>query len=254
MASSNIRVNGLRSADGVQSAFEMFKEGLNKTWVFLKYIIENVFLALPEGLLAGAILVGVLTHNMGLIMLAFAMVIFKVCGTGVGVFMKNTLGSLVPTRGEGVASACEFRETTLSSLNGLDGALRESAMPGRGVFFVAAVIFYSMFNIYKFKTELQELRKGGAQDVLYTSGIFGLLIILAYVIWRMKNGCDGKEILLLSVLLAGGIAYGVSALFETLFGRQSINLLNIPLLAEEKVAVDNVPTCASASAGSNAKA
>jgi hypothetical protein len=127
-------------------------------------------------------------------------------------------------------------------------------MPGRGVFFVAAVIFYSMFNIYKFKTELQELRKGGAQDVLYTSGIFGLLIILAYVIWRMKNGCDGKEILLLSVLLAGGVAYGVSALFETLFGRQSINLLNIPLLAEEKVAVDNVPTCTSASAGSTTKA
>lgn len=249
-ASTNIKMNALRSvvvSEG-STAFDQFKDGIGKVWVFLKYIIENVFLALPEGLLAGALLVGILTHNMGLIMLGFAMVLFRLCGSAVGVFMKNTLGRLVPTRGESGSGLCEMREMPLSMFEGADGAMRQSALPGQSVFFVCAVIFYTMFNIYKFKDELQELRKGSgssgnASDVLYTSGIFGLLIVLSYVIWRMKNGCDGKEILLLSVVIAGGVAYGISMLFEVLFGRQSINLLNIPLLAEEKVAVDNVPTC-----------
>lgn len=246
MAASNIRLtNGLRSVSEASTAFDQFKDGIGKVWVFLKYIIENVFLALPEGLLAGALLVGILTHNMGLIMLGFAMVLFRLCGSAVGVFMKNTLGRLVPTSGEGGSGACEMREMPLSLFEGAEGAMRQSALPGQSVFFVCAVIFYAMFNIYKFKDELQELRKSSGTDVLYTSGIFGLLIVLSYVIWRMKNGCDGKEILLLSVLMAGGVAYGISTLFEVLFGRQSINLLNIPLLAEEKVAVDNVPTCAS---------
>ena len=247
-ASTNIKTNALRSvvvSEG-STAFDQFKDGIGKVWVFLKYIIENVFLALPEGLLAGALLVGILTHNMGLIMLGFAMVLFRLCGSAVGVFMKNTLGRLVPTSGEGGSGACEMREMPLSMFEGAEGVMRQSVLPGQSVFFVCAVIFYTMFNIYKFKDELQELRKGvsgNASDVLYTSGIFGLLIVLSYVIWRMKNGCDGKEILLLSVVIAGGVAYGISMLFEMLFGRQSINLLNIPLLAEEKVAVDNVPTC-----------
>lgn len=247
MAASNItKMNALKSVSDGSTAFDQFKDGIGKVWVFLKYIIENVFLALPEGLLAGALLVGILTHNMGLIMLGFAMVLFRVCGSAVGVFMKNTLGRLVPTSGEGGSGACEMREMPLSLFEGAEGAMRQSALPGQSVFFVCAVIFYAVFNIYKFKDELQELRKGAsASDVLYTSGIFGLLIVLSYVIWRMKNGCDGKEILLLSVLMAGGVAYGISMLFEVLFGRQSINLLNIPLLAEEKVAVDNVPTCSS---------
>jgi len=242
--STNIKMNVLKLPNGTDTAFEQFKDGIGKIWIFLKYIIENVFLALPEGLLAGALLVGILTHNMGLIMLGFAMVLFRICGSAVGSFMKNTLGRLVPTSGESGSGACEIRETTFSMFEGAETVMRQSALPGQSVFFVCAVIFYAMFNIYKFKTELQELRKGGGTDVLYTSGIFGLLIVLSYVIWRMKNGCDGKEILLLSVMIAGGVAYGISTLFEVLFGRQSINLLNIPLLAEEKIAVDNVPTCA----------
>ena len=206
----------------------------------IKNLGSNMFISLPEGLFVGAFLVGLLTHNMALLVLTGAMIVFRLAGVGLGSFLKSTLGSMIPLRGEGVIGVCEPADITLTKMNGINSAVREAALPAQSLFFIVAVIFYSVSNIYKFKNELHALKR---DDVLPVSGVFGLLIISLYVLWRMKSGCDSKEVILISVLVAAAVAYGVSTIFELTFGRQSINMLNLPLLVKEDIGVESVASC-----------
>ena len=211
---------------------------LPKLQEILKNFGTNMLQALPEGLFVGAFLLGLITHNMALMMLTLAMIIFRYAGIGIGALLKNTLSSIVPLNGG--PSRCSFPQVSLSAVNGINSTMRESALPTQPLFFVVAVIFFCVANIYKFKNELHVLKR---DDVLPVSGVFGLLIIAIYMIWRMKNECDSKEVILVSVVAAAFVAYIVSGIFETTFGRYSINMLNIPLLSEEKILVENVTTC-----------
>ena len=206
---------------------------------FLSNILINFMRALPEGLFAGAVILGLFTQNMAYLMLAVAMIIFKFAESGLGSFLKSTVTD-VALRGSSVVGECSFSQTSLGALNSSADVIRSSAVPAGPLFFVIAVIFYSVSNIYKFNHELKTLNR---EDVLPVSGTFGILLMLVYVLWRMKSGCDSKEIILVSVLFAALIAFGVSSLFEIVFGRQSINLLNLPLLVEEKVTTTNIASC-----------
>ena len=243
--SSNSKISLGRSASAVadiqDNALRIAKDvDLPQLINQIKNLGSNMFISLPEGLFVGAFLVGLLTHNMALLMLTAAMIVFRIVGTGLGSFLKGTLGAMIPLRGEGVVGACEPAIATLSKLNSVNSDVRAAALPAQSLFFVVAVIFYSVSNIYKFKNELHALKR---DDVLPVSGAFGLLIISLYVLWRMKSGCDGKEVILISVLAAAAVAYGVSAIFELLFGRQSINMLNLPLLVKEDIGVESVASC-----------
>lgn len=241
MSSNSKNTLGASVADIKTSSFKtLVSVDLPRLQETLKNFGTNMFAALPEGLFVGAFLIGLLTHNMALLMLTGAMVVFRLIGSGLGSFLKNTLSSLVPLRGEDVVGACNFQQVALSNINSVNSATRESAMPAQSLFFVVAVIFYSVANIYKFKDELHGLKR---DDVLPVSGTFGLLIIALYVLWRMKSGCDTKEVILISVLCAAAVAYLVSTLFEMAFGRQSINMLNLPLLVKEQINVENVASC-----------
>jgi hypothetical protein len=229
------------AAEIKDNAFQIAKNvELPKLINQIKNLGSNMFISLPEGLFVGAFLVGLLTHNMALLMLTGAMIVFRMVGTGLGSFLKGTLGAMIPLRGEGVVGACEPAAIMLSKLNSVNSDVRAAALPAQSLFFVVAVIFYSVSNIYKFKNELHALKR---DDVLPVSGVFGLLIISLYVLWRMKSGCDSKEVILISVLVAAAVAYGVSAIFESLFGRQSINMLNLPLLVKEDIGVESVASC-----------
>ena len=242
--SNNSKISLGRSgsaADIKDNAFRIAKDvDLPQLINQIKNLGSNMFISLPEGLFVGSFLVGLLTHNMALLMLTAAMIVFRIVGTGLGSFLKGTLGAMIPLHGEGVVGACEPSIATLSKLNSVTSDVRAAALPAQSLFFVVAVIFYSVSNIYKFKNELHALKR---DDVLPVSGVFGLLIISLYVLWRMKSGCDGKEVILISVLAAAAVAYGVSAIFELLFGRQSINMLNLPLLVKEDIGVESVASC-----------
>jgi hypothetical protein len=62
--------------------------------------------------------------------------------------------------------------------------------------------------------------------------IFTLILLFSYTLWRLKNSCDSVLSILGSVaigLLFGGL---VHLLHVYLFGRDSINMLGLPLLAD----------------------
>ena len=44
---------------------------------------------------------------MALLVLTGAMIVFRLAGVGLGSFLKSTLGSMIPLRGEGVIGVCE---------------------------------------------------------------------------------------------------------------------------------------------------
>jgi hypothetical protein len=85
-----------------------------------------------------------------------------------------------------------------------------------------------------FKEELNEL---GMKDPewktrLPLSFMFSFLLLILFVFWRFSNSCDGAVTLLGSVvtgLLTGGLVFLIHVY---LFGRDSVNFLGIPLLAD----------------------
>lgn len=219
---------------------------LSKAFTFLKENFKNLIVAflhvMPEALLAGAILIGLATQNIPYLMLGLAMLVFKFSSKLIGGFLKSRLAEpLFKGATETNDAICSIDMPTLTKYSNLTADLRSSAIPATNIFFVVAVIFYCVNNIYKFQDELNAQKR---DDVLPVSAIFGSLIILIYLIWLMKEGCNSKEVILVTSLFAAGVAYLVSFAFERIFGRQGINLLGIPLLVDQKLDTNgNIISC-----------
>jgi hypothetical protein len=216
---------------------------LSKVFTYLKDNLKELVVAflrvMPEALLAGALVIGIATQSIPYMMLGVAMLVFKLSSNLLGSFLKTTLDE-PSLRGSSVDN-CSLDIPSIYKYNATDATIRSSAVPAANIFFVVAVIFYCVNNVYKFTEELDALKR---DDVLPVSAVFGSLIILIFLLWRSKEGCNTKEVLLLSTFFAAGVAYLVSFSFEHIFGRESINLLGIPVLVDEQVdAGSNIISC-----------
>ena len=104
-----------------------------------------------------------------------------------------------------------------------------SSFPSPVMFFLSGVISYMIFAVMEFKREIQSF--GGElstrTNVATVLSSFLLFIIFAF---RYVYGCETYGTLFISLLL--GIIAGVAILYQnmTLFGRDSINILNLPMI------------------------
>jgi hypothetical protein len=107
--------------------------------------------------------------------------------------------------------------------------------PSTPLLFVSSTLFYILSSILNFRQELKELGQKEPEWKLRIplSVIFTTLLILFYTFWRVFNKCDSMLSALGSVgigALFGGMVYLVHVY---LFGRNSINFLGLPLLADK---------------------
>jgi hypothetical protein len=97
------------------------------------------------------------------------------------------------------------------------------------MFFLSGIFSYLIFAMQKFSLEIQSL--GGDIGVrtnvaLVLSGLF----MLALFMFRYSYGCESFGSLLISIAL--GFIVGICIVYQNnaLFGRDSINVLNIPMI------------------------
>jgi hypothetical protein len=107
-------------------------------------------------------------------------------------------------------------------------------------------MFYILFSVLNFREELKELgHKTPEWKVrIPLSIIFTSVLLLCFTFWRVLNTCD-TVIIALGSLLFGALTGSVIMLLHTyLFGRDSINFLGVPLLADRSATDGKQYICA----------
>ncbi len=124
--------------------------------------------------------------------------------------------------------------------------MSEVEFPSGPVFLLAGVIMYCVSSTFNFQQELEELGKNESEwnARIPLSVTFSILLLLFYIIWRYMNGCDGMFTILGSVLLGAIVGFVVYILHVYLFGRDAINFLGIPLLADRAANGSPLYACA----------
>jgi hypothetical protein len=212
------------------------------------YIIDNFFRTAPESMLFGSAAIAILLQNMSFFILTLAILVFKLVNGFLGKFFLETFpdmgalyaGEVMDNRGK-----CEFNNDTIEKLEGLNSVLRSSAFPSSTSFIFLSTLFYCMRSVHAFQDELTVLgeQNPAFKGIAPTSLVLTLVFMVIYILWRNANGCESPQQLLLLLLGAAIVGSLVSVVFEMIFGKYGINLLNMPILELDSVAVGSLSKC-----------
>ena len=186
--------------------------------------------SLPDSLFVGTSLFALITQSFPLGILVFAMLEFSILhfllATAIGSVQSNTTAPGPEICMSGIPSPY---------LISMVGQLYpKTSFPIAPIILVTSTIFYTMFSIINFRDELKELGQKEPEWKLRIplSLIFSCLLLISYSFWRYLNGCDSILSNLGSIGLGAIFGGLVHLLHVYLFGRDSINFLGIPLLAD----------------------
>jgi hypothetical protein len=112
--------------------------------------------------------------------------------------------------------------------------LGEAAFPSGPIFFITAAISYILSSTLNFREELKELGKNEPEWNLRIplSIIFSSLFFIFFVIFRVAFKCDSVMVALGSAVFGGVFGGLIYLLHVYLFGRDAVNFLGLPLLAD----------------------
>ena len=104
-----------------------------------------------------------------------------------------------------------------------------SSFPSPVLFFLTGVVSYMISSVREFSREMKSL--GGDLQVRTVVGVI-LSSFLVFIIFglRLTYGCESFGTLLLSIIF--GIMFGIAIMYQNkvLFGRDGLNILNIPMI------------------------
>lgn len=124
--------------------------------------------------------------------------------------------------------------------------LAETTFPSGPIYLISGTIAYILASTINFKDELKELGKKEPEwnariPLSYT---FGMLFLVLFAFWRFANGCDGAVAVLGSVVFGLVFGYLIYLVHVYLFGRDAINFLGVPLLADKAAGGRPLYACA----------
>lgn len=104
-----------------------------------------------------------------------------------------------------------------------------SFFPSPTMFFLSGILSYMIFAMQNFSREIKSL-SGDIEVRTQVALVLSLLFMLVTLVFRYSYGCESFGTLLLSSIL--GFIAGILIVYQniTLFGRDSINILNIPII------------------------
>ena len=189
----------------------------------------EVFRLLPDGVVLGTAILTMLSlsKSYGFLLLSMVELMFlqRIAAT--------MLGSIQPL-GSGPDMLHQICQPGLSFPNNMRISLLEkigvpSLFPSPVLFFLTGILTYMIGSINEFGRELKTL--GGDLKVRTTVGIV-MSSVFAFVVFafRYRYGCESFGSLLISMIF--GIIAGFLVLYQNkaLFGRESLNILNIPMI------------------------
>jgi hypothetical protein len=196
----------------------------------------------PDALFLGTGLMALITQSFPLAIYVLAMLEFTIFHRVISGF----IGALQNNEGKSTSDLCSFGLPSLYQFSPLGKLLVPDAFPSGAIFFMAAAVIYSVSSTLNFSKELEELGKQESEWNMRIplSVIFGTLLLLAYVIFRVYKECDTPLVAAGSALFGLVIGLVVYLVHLYLFGRDSINFLGVPLLADRAAKGKPLYVCA----------
>jgi hypothetical protein len=194
--------------------------------------LREIIRLVPDSLLLGSGLFAVMTQNypMGVLFGTLIEIIFLTVGIqNLATYLD--LPKSLPV-GASMSKECKsgFQSPTLQNVSIFFKMDIKSAFPSAPVFILTAALSYVITAMQGFTAELSEL--GPAFSTRYYIGIV-LSFILMFIVaaFRLLNNCDGVGIIILSILLGYSLGSVLCWQNNTLWGRESTNVLGIPVFA-----------------------
>jgi hypothetical protein len=194
--------------------------------------LREIIRLVPDSLLLGSGLFALMTQNypMGVLFATLIEIIFITVGVqNLATYLD--LPKSIPSSAA-MAKECKsgFQSPTLQNVSIFFKMDMKSAFPSAPVFILTAALSYVITAMQGFSAELSEL--GPAFSTRYYIGIV-LSFILMFIVaaFRLLNNCDGIGIIILSILFGYCLGSVLCWQNNTLWGRDSTNVLGIPVFA-----------------------
>jgi hypothetical protein len=147
----------------------------------------------------------------------FAMIISGIAPLGAG---NNPLQAICQP---GFMFPNQMRITLLETIGS------QSLFPSPTIFFLSGFVSYMIGSMQQFAREIKSLN-GEIHTRTNTALILSFLFIMAMMMFRYNYGCESFGALLVSLILGGIVGMLLVFQNQALFGRDSINVLNLPII------------------------
>jgi hypothetical protein len=192
--------------------------------------IHELLRSIPDSLFVGTGIFALITQS-------FPLGIFTLAMAEFGIFHKVLGGLIHQVQGNQKLQAndqCVIGLPSPYQISVIGKILGEYGFPSGPLFFLSAAISYVLSSTYNFQYELEELGKKEPEwnARLPMSTAFSILLLIALIIYRVTFGCDSIMVALGSSLIGAIIGFIVYIIHVYLFGRDAVNFLGLPLLAD----------------------
>jgi len=210
-------------APGVWEALNEFKDSM-----IVPPIIEFIRL-LPDGIVLGIAILSVMSFCKSYCFLLLTMFELMFIQRAV----STVIGGISPI-GSGPNYANPICQNGLIFPNKMRISLIEtigtpSMFPSPTMFFMSGVLTYMIGCIQEFRNEVQTL--GGNLSIRTNVAIvFSTMFIFILFAFRYNYGCEAFGTLILSLVFGCVAGYIIIYQNKALFGRDSVNLLNLPMI------------------------
>lgn len=206
--------------------FEKISEFI--TGPILRMSVEALRL-LPDSMVLGVAILAGLSMSKSMAVLLFAM--FEIMLSQRALSM--IIGGIAPVGAkenilEGVCQS-GFLYPNMMRISLIETVGVPSMFPSPSVFFITSTLTYMLMAMQNFGREIKSL----SNDLSIRTNIatvLSTLFILFMLMFRYTYGCESFGTLLLSVVL--GLIFGALLVYQNigLFGRDGINILNLPMI------------------------
>jgi len=210
-------------APGLWEALNEFKDSM-----IVPPVIE-FFRLLPDGIVLGIAILSVMSFCKSYCFLLLTMFELMFIQRAI----STVVGGISPV-GSGPNYANPICQNGLMFPNKMRISLIEtigtpSMFPSPTMFFMSGVLTYMIGCVQEFKNEVQTL--GGNLSTRANVAIaLSTMFIFVLFAFRYNYGCEAFGTLILSIMFGSVVGYMIIYQNKALFGRDSVNLLNLPMI------------------------
>jgi hypothetical protein len=190
--------------------------------------IESLHL-LPDSIVLGTAILAALSMCKSYGVLVFTMVELML-GQRV---LANIIGGIAPI-GAGSGALNQICQPGFSFPNMMRISIVEtigipSMFPSPVMFFLSAIVSYMISAMNEFSREIKVLG-GDLSARTRVAFALGILLLFAMLMFRYSYGCESFGTLFVSLILGGIAGFALVNQNKALFGRDGVNILNLPIL------------------------
>jgi membrane-associated phospholipid phosphatase len=196
----------------------------------------------PDNLFLGTSIFALLTQNFALGVLVVAMAEFGLLNRLLGGF----IGAVQDNRAVPHSDVCLPGIPSPLQISAVGTLLTGYSFPSGPTFFMSATLMYIFSSIQNFNEELSVLgqREPDWTARKYMSMVFSIILILAFMVYRLMNSCEPIFTAMGSVILGSIAGVAIFTIHLYVFGREGVNFLGLPQLTNRFTPENPLQVCA----------